>query len=160
MHRLLLPALALAPVLSGCGDGGASDADPRTAFKALGQGDYSAAMKTFDAAMAGMEADDPEYLELAVGRCEALAHVDGAKVEAAMLKLKGLKAKDYASVASALLEAGEYETAVRVMDQGVKALPDDPAIQELEQRVVKEVESSGDAAANSALSGLGYGGGD
>ena len=88
MHRILALSLSLAPLLSACGD--AKTADPADAgYKALGKGDYRAAVDHFDTALANA-APGSDTREPAVARCEALAYTDASKVEASVNAIQAL----------------------------------------------------------------------
>ena len=161
MQRILALTLSLAPLLSACG--GAAAADPADAadagYRALGKGDYSGAVSHFDTALA-TAAPGADTKELALARCEALAHTDPKAVEASMKSIQGLSAKDYGLIARACLSSKAYTEAGQVMHLGVTAFPDEPAMETLKNEVANAVAKSGDKAANDALKGLGYLGGD
>lgn len=155
-------ALILALSLAACDSGNPKEA----AFEALNSGDYAGAVARFDRAMEGAEAGSSEHVELAIGRCEALAHTDGAAARDAMIALAGahagkVTARDYGLVASRMVDAGNFDPAIDLVDDGIqKRFQGDPKLVELMDGIVKKATRSGDDAAMDKLEGLGYTSGD
>lgn len=154
--------LALSTTLAACGGG-----DPKeSAYQALNSGDYAAAAADFEKAMAGVDAGSADYVGLAVGRCEALAHTDAPAAKNEMIALAGshegkVSSKDYTLVASKMVDARNFVPAIELLDDGIKnRFKDDPKLLALMDKIKAEAEKSGDDGAMEALSGLGYAGGD
>jgi len=165
---LALPA-ALMTFLAACGgdsstgsgsSAAAASADEaaNSAFKALASGKHAEALRDFDRALVGLDPASAEYRELGLARCEALAHIDGAKTVEAMKALQGVSPKQYGKVAQSLIAAKHYAEAAHVMHQGVTAHPDDPEMLRLKEDI--KAAASKDAEGAAALKGLGYIGGN
>lgn len=164
MPTLRLSALTLtALTLTACGGG-----DPKEAgTTALQSGDYSKAAEHFAQALKGKDARSEDFVELRVDRCRALAGFDPAAAEreftgltVAVKEAGALKVADFTQVASALLNAKAGVQAVNVMDLGMKRFPGDEKMNALLEKVKQAAFDSGDEAAQDALRGLGYIGGD
>lgn len=154
--RTQLPVLlALTLSLAACG-GGSGDAK-EDGFQALQSGDYADAAADFEKALATRGQSDADYVEVAVGQCQALAHVDAEKAKTKFLALGDQAAdKDYSIVVAELVTAKELLVAVEVMEAGVTRFPESPKMQQLKDKVVKASQESGDPDALAALKGLGY----
>ncbi|MFT5052370.1 MAG: tetraacyldisaccharide-1-P 4'-kinase [Chlamydiales bacterium] len=154
--------LALSATLTACGG-----ADPKAAaYEAFQSGDYAAAVTSFNEAMTGVDTTSPEYLGLAVARCEALAHTNANDAKDSMIALADAQggkvtAKDYNLVAQAMVGAREFAPAILLLDDGIqKRFKDDPKLLALVDKINTEAEKSGDEDTIDALKGLGYVGGD
>ena len=155
--------IALSTSLAACGGGNPKE----DAFAALNSGDFAGAIADFDKAMDGVEQGSSEHIELAVGRCEALAHTDAEAAKNAMIALAeahkdGVKSGDYKLVASKMVDAKNFEPAIHLLDDGIKnRFPSDSEkLTALIETITMKAEKSGDAGALSALKGLGYVGGE
>lgn len=169
--RNALP-FALLPVallfLAAC-SGGSSSASvaPKTSegYAALGKGDAKTALAKFDEALSGIDASHPEYLRAALGRCEALAKVDGAKAKAAFLDLATkVPAKvgedDYSLVCARLLESEENTViAVEVMHEGKQRFPNSKKMEDTLVAVQAAAKRAKTPDALKKLESLGYAGG-
>lgn len=158
-----IPALTsalLALSLAACGGGDA--ANPAEAGRAaLNEGDHAAALAHFEDALNNADASDEDLYYIHYDRVVAQGVVDSKKVVKAVEDFAAaatIQAKDYKDMTFGLVQAKAFESAVYVMDLARKAYPDDPSIQEVEKLVIKE--SKKDPAAQSALAGLGYLGGE
>ena len=167
MRSALVLPVALMTLLASCGgdastgsgSGAASTDDAANeAFKALASGQHAEALLSFDRALAGLDPASPEYRELGLARCEALAHVDGPGTVEAMKAMQGVSPKQYGKIAQRLIAASKYEEAVLVMDQGVKAHPNDAEMTKLREDI--SAAAAKDPAGAKALQGLGYLGDD
>ncbi len=159
MQKHLASLLLLS--LAACGGG-----DPKAdGFAAYGSGDYTTAVAKLDEALASRTQADADYLEIAVGRCQALAHVDAAKCQKEFLALAGanadgIQSQDYSMIISELVAAKGFEPAVMVVDDGIKRFTESPKLVQLKDKIVQESKKAGDAGALKALDGLGYLGDD
>lgn len=156
MRTTTLSALLLTLSLTACG--GSVDSK-EAAYDAYDDGDYAAAVEHFETALEGKTSADADFLELRVDRLRAMAYVDGSKVVEAMTTLAGevtLSAKDYRSITTDLVTAKAFEPAVRLMDLGMKAFPDDEKMAKVKDVVIEAAKNSGDKGASDALAGLGY----
>jgi hypothetical protein len=160
MRPLLLSALVL---LAACGG-----SDPRAlsseGHALLGKGDAQGALTKFEAALAGIDSSNPEYLRASIGRCEALARTDGPKARQAFLDLAAqLPAKvgedDYSLICSRLLEGGFTVDAVEVMDSGNKRFPGSKRMAETLIAVQAAAKRDKTPDALKKLESLGYAGG-
>ena len=154
MRTTIFLSIALTLGLQSCGGG-----DPQEdAYASQQSGDHEAAVTSFEAALAGMDATSDTYFELSVARCQSLAHVDGDKAEAEFRKLieadSRINVKQYSLIASELLAASENLSAVNIVDLGVKAFPEDTKMATLLEKVKEAAQS--DPAALDALKGMGY----
>ncbi len=159
ISRLSLPILlALA---ASCG----GSSDPATlkndAYAAMDSGDSAAAVEKFDAVLAQIDASAPDYIEVAVGRCQALAGVDAAKCATEFLALAESAAdkltdKEYAAVASRLVNEKKYSEAIDLLDKGMKTFNESPKMKTLLDNVIAKSKEAGDDSVTSKLKGLGY----
>ena len=152
-HSLPLGALLL--LLSACGS---SDAKAK-GLSALQSGDYDAAATSLETAVASLDPSDPGYMEVAMGHCKALAHVDAQKAKAAFEELASaqeLRVADYSEIVTHLLSAKQFVPAIEIMDNGLKKFPDDTKMAAIRDKVVEQSKQAADPDAMSALEGLGY----
>ncbi len=163
MRTQTLPLLLLLGLFS-CGG---SDGDPATsAREALDEGSYQTALDQFDKALEGKTPDDGDFYDLSIDRARALAHVDSAKVPEALKALSEktkVAARDFRSLTIELVNAADADAltaAVEVINQGMIAYPDDGKMTEVLEKVKARSLESGNTAAQSALTGMGYLGGD
>lgn len=156
--RTLPLTLLLTLSLAACGD-----SDPKEAgYKAIQSGDWSGAAASFQKALDAAEPGSPDRVELAVARCQALAHTapDQAKAEFLALAASAqLEPKDYTIVVSDLVSEKHFVPAIDILDVGVKTFPEHPKMTQLQQKVVEESQKADDPAALEKLKGLGYLGG-
>jgi hypothetical protein len=164
MRQTLTSFLLCVSVLAGCGG-----SDPKAltdkGTAALGSGDISGAIESFDAALQHMNPSHPEFLRASMGRCRALAGQNPKKAKDDFLALSRsttakVQEQDYSSIANELLKKGAAAEAVEVMDAGLRAFPESPKMQLLKKQVVEASTKSKDPAALKALKGLGYTGDD
>lgn len=150
----LLPCLLL---LAACGG---SSNPKKDAFAALGSGQYSAAVSYFDQALEGLDETDGEYVELVVGKCEALAGTDAGGAKDLFLATAAsheLTVRDYSLIVSRLVSAKAFDQAIDILAQGKQAFPSEEAkVQKMADIVAKASEKAGDTSAMQRLKGLGY----
>ena len=156
--RISISALCLS-LLVACG--GASDPNQMTndASAALTSGKYSEALQGFDAVLGQIDASHPSYMRAKMGSIEAQIHIEAGKAKTDFLAFaaanKGkVTEKDYRSVGSKMTGAGKYLEAIAVLDAGIQEFGKSDALMKTIEAVKKE--SANDAAAQSALAGLGY----
>jgi hypothetical protein len=150
-----LPLLALVFLAGSCGS-----ADPKTeGLSALQASDYGKAAVHLETALASLDPGSPDYMEVARGRCKALAHTDSQKAKAEFEKLasaRELRVADYSEIVGHLLSAKQFMPAVEIMDGGLKKFPDDPKMILIKEKVIAQSKQAADPAAMQALAGLGY----
>jgi hypothetical protein len=155
-----LPALALS-LCASC----AGASDPRAladaGSKALNSGDYSAAAKSYEGALAVLQPSDPEWKRAKMGLVQARARLDAPRakdefLEYAKASPSQVSDADFNLVASRLGDAGHLKEAVAVLEAGIAAHSESPHLQALLTDLGKKAESSGDAGALDSLKGLGY----
>ncbi|MCP3917805.1 MAG: hypothetical protein GY711_19850 [bacterium] len=162
MRSSTVLALALSLTLVACGGSG----DPKEdGYTALNSGDHAAALASFDKALAAIDSSAEDYVEVAVARCRALAHVEPERSLSEFTTLseknETLEASDFREVVTELLSAeGGAESAVWLMDVGCKRFPDSEKMKATRDKVIAAVKKRGDKGATDALDGLGYLGGD
>ncbi len=148
-------ALALALSIAACGDG-SGDAK-EAGFQALQSGDFAEAAGHFEQALATRSSSDDDYVEIAVGHCQALAHVDASQAKTTFLALGDLVTdKDYSIVVVELVNVREFEVAIDILEAGVTRFPESPKMLLIKDKVVKASQESGDPALLEKLKGLGY----
>jgi hypothetical protein len=161
MKHLLptLPLLALVFSAGSCGS-----ADPKAeGMSALQASDYGKAAVHLETALASLDPGSPDYMEVAMGRCKALAHTDSQKAKAEFEKLatsQDMRVADYSEIVSHLLSAKQFMPAIEIMDGGLKKFPGDPKMILIKEKVVAQSKQAADPAAMQTLKGLGYLGGD
>ena len=155
-------ALALALSIAACGSG---SCDAKEAgYQALQSGDFEGAVTSFEEALATRSMDDADYVEVAVGHCQALAHVDAAKTKTTFLALGDHTTdKDYSIVVAELVSESEFEVAIEILAAGVARFPNSPKMQQVKERVGKTMEIAIQESANpeatkarKAIEAMGY----
>ncbi len=158
MRSSLFPCLlALSLTLFSCGS-----SDPKKeGLEAIQTGKWDEAVASLDKAFAGLPAEAPDYMEIAMGRCTALAHVDAPRAKAefeSLIKSGKTQVADFSTIVGHLIAANEYVPAIELMDKGLKQYPEDPKMVNLRDTVVSKSKASGSPEAQNALKGLGYAG--
>lgn len=154
--RTALPTL-LTLLVAACGS-----ADPKDAgLEALQRGQYTDAVYHLEVALEGAQPGTEEYVEIAVARCEALAHTDAAACKTEFMELvtsasDQISTQDFSMVVTRLMETQEYLAAIDILEAGVNKFPDDPKMGKIKEKVVEESKKAADPAALEALKGLGY----
>ena len=133
-------------------------------YAALGKGDNSGALSKFESALSGLDAQHPEYLRAALGRCRALAHVDPPRARSSFLDLaKAMPAKigedDYSLICNELLQVGATIDAIDVMKAGHDRFPKSPKMEAMVSAVEAAAKREKSPEALNKLKGLGYAGG-
>lgn len=154
-----LLAVFLLPLVA-CGSGGDSRSLISEGNTQLNSADYAGAVASFDSAIASLKPADAALRQDAVlGKCEALAHVDGAKSKSEFLALADQGGLDYSSynrVAVALTSASQFEQAVAVLTHGMEKYPAEAKFAKLRDKIGDAAKNAGNSAAMEALAGLGY----
>ncbi|MDZ4773046.1 MAG: hypothetical protein SGI72_07910 [Planctomycetota bacterium] len=157
---LLFVAALSSLAFVGCGE-----SDPKAltdaATEAIQVRDFKGGLANFDAALAHMDAANPQYMRASLGRCVALAHVDPAKGKEEFLKLaEALKAKltpaDVHFVVSAFVGARELEHATDIMERMKAMFPLSKEMQDIGNSVADAAIKAGDTKVQEKLRGLGY----
>ena len=159
----LLATLALSFALTACGGGGSDD--PRELIsagnKALGGGDYAAALVDLEKAAGAMEASDPLYLEVQKGILRAKAG-SAPKDAIAMLTNDTANLGDaldeslYSSAAVDMSTAGYFDEAIEVVKLATEKFGQTELMKKQVDVIKKLAASAGEADVASALAGLGY----
>lgn len=153
----LLLAL-FASLLPACSGGNAKE----NVFKALNSGDFAGAIAEFEKAMGTVEQGSSEHIELAVGRCEALAHTDAIAAKDAMIVLveehsKSVDADDYGLVVSKMVDAKNFIPAIDLLHDGIEnRFEDTSKLRSMIEKIRKMADDTGDAEVANALGTLGY----
>lgn len=134
----------------------------------LGSGDYKAALSDFEKALdkLGTDTQSNEYLQAALGRCQALARTDPKKAATEFIALaqaqKGrVLESDFTLIADALLKANTNESrkqAIEVMVAGTKLFPTSTKLKDIGNKIYAEAQKAGDPESMKSLQGLGYAG--
>lgn len=150
--------LALSLSLAACGGGGGDPTQlTNDGYQALNSGDHAAAVKSFEAALSGLEAGTPDFQRAKMGEIQALIHLDAGRArDQFLMHAEAFDAKAYETVGSQLTTAKEFEEAIAVLDAGMKRFTENPKLQALIDEVKAAAEKSGDAGALDSLKGLGY----
>ena len=142
-------------VAAGCGS-----SDPKSeGYSAIQSGDWETAAQNFSTALTGLDPAAPDYVELSVARCQALAHTDPDRAKREFVALAGkttLATKDFTIVVSDLVSEGHHLPAIDILDLGVKTFPEDPKMNQLKDKVVQASQETEDPAVLEKLKGMGY----
>jgi hypothetical protein len=159
MRHLLLPFLVLG-TLAACGND-----DPRAltaaGTKALNSGDPKGAIASFDRALAGMEASDPDFLRASIGRCQALARTEPVRAQVDFLELARahparVQEPEFIAVATDLAGRGSIGPATAIAEEGMKRFPESPAMLVLRDQIGDAAKAAGDPESLKKMKGLGY----
>lgn len=144
---------------------------------ALGSGDYKAALADFEGALDKLgskalekRADDPDarlYLKAAIGRCQALAHVDPKKatqefVALAKARPQDVKESDFSLIASELLRTNTNESRMQAIDlmvSGNQMFPESTKLKAIGDAVLASATKANDPESIKRVNSMGYGGG-
>jgi len=153
-HLILACSLLSISLLAGCGSGGgASDKD--AGYTALQDGEYADAVAHLDKGLADPAASAEDQLEMAVARCQALAHIDADKCKADFLAIGStVTAKDFSLVVADLVTEEKFLEAIDLLEAGVNRFAENPKMEQLKKLVI--TASQEDPEANAKLKGLGY----
>jgi len=147
------------------GSSSCNEADPRSGgLEALQAGEHERAAKLLGEALADIDPGAPEYVEVAMGRCSALAHVDA---DACLVQFEQLenggspKPADYAAITGELTRARKHAAAIALVDRGIARFPDDQDLIALRTEVQQAQSKPEKTSEQAAMDGFGYtGGGD
>lgn len=157
MARSITTFLPCLLVLAACGGSSHPEKD---AFAALGSGEYSTAIGYFDQALEGMDETDGRYVELVLGKCEALASTDAVRAKDLFLATAAnheLKVRDYSVIVSRLVGAKAFDPAIDILEQGKRAFPSEKAkVDAMAAIVVNASLTAGNDEFTARLKGLGY----
>lgn len=158
MTRLGALTLALPLTLVACGGGSETPSEMTDAgYAALGAGDHTAAVESFEGALASLEPGSPDYLRAKMGEIEALIHVDAARARDEFLsESEAFGEAQYATVGSKMTSAKKFNEAIAVLDAGMKRFSESPKLKAMLDQVALEAQKSGNSDALDALKGLGY----
>ncbi len=159
VRRLGALSLALPLLLASCGGGASGDPGQLTndGYAALGSGDHAGAVESFEAALADLEPGTPEFMRAKMGEVEALIHLDAGRAQDQFLAVGSSASEaDYATIGQKMTKAGAFESAIAVLDSGMKRFSESTKLKGLIDQVKVEAEKSGDAGALDSLKGLGY----
>lgn len=154
--------LLLACLLAACGS-----TDPKAltdaGTAALNSGDAKGAIASFDRALAGMTANDPDFLRASIGRCQALARTDPVRAQGDFLELARaqparVREPEFVAVASELASRGSIGPATAVAEEGMKRYPESPAMSALRDSIGDAAKKANDPESLKKLKGLGYAG--
>lgn len=128
---------------------------------AMNGGDAKGALSSFEEALQGMKAGDPDYMRAAVGRCQALARIDPTRGKTDFLALakanaKDVKDQDFHVVVSEFVRQRKFTDAIAIMHEGNQLFAGSKKMDEITKAVVAESQKAQDEAAISALKSLGY----
>ncbi len=156
--RNLLPLALL--VLGACGSSDPADL-VREGGAALGKGDAGSALSAFEDALDGLSTTDRDYLAAALGRCQALARIDGARARQAFLELAAkvpekVRARDYGLVCSWLNQGGFTLDAIDVMKAGDVRFPDSEEMKAILKAVRDAANRADTPEALKKLEDMGY----
>jgi hypothetical protein len=161
-RTLLLASLTLPLTFAACGGG--TPSDPLDAgAAALQDGDHSAALASFIAAMNGSEKGSSDWKHAAVGRYQAMAHTAPKEASVEFVSMAsdeaaGLGEKDYGKVLSELYSSKAYLDALTVAHAGKTRWPQSEKMEVFIQKLIDK--ASEDSELGDALEGMGYVGGD
>ncbi len=149
---ILLPGLLVLAACSG------SSNPQKDAFVALNSREYSAAVGYFDQALEGLDETDNKYLDLVLGKCEALAATDADGAKALFLATTAtheLVFRDYNVLVSRLATAKAFDQAIDILAHGKDAFPSEEAkLKQMAESIKTLIK--GNPAALERLRGLGY----
>src|SRR5262245_38456881 len=161
-HRLVFALASLVLWSASCGS-----SDPKAltdkGYSELGSGDYTAAVVSFDEALAalGTDTSKPEWLRAKMGAIQARTRTDPDRAAKEFLDLAAgnptrITDKDYSLVGGRLGEAKKVDQAITVLTAGMQAYPESPQLQVLLSQLGDMAKSSGSSEALDKLKGLGY----
>ena len=152
-HLILIASLSSVTLLASCSGGSGSPQED--GYAALQAGDYTAAVTHLDEALTTSKSGSTDYVEMAVARCQALAHVDAARCTADFLAIgSAVQAKDFSLVVAELVADEKFLEAIDLLEAGVNRFAENPKMEQLKKLVI--MASLEDPAANAKLKGLGY----
>jgi hypothetical protein len=141
-----------------------SSSNPEEAgYAAMRAGDHGRAITLLGSALDAAAPGSEKAHQLAVARCQSLAHVDPKACQENFLGLATqgveLNRRDFEDVATALMSVTAYEQAAHVVANGIDRFADSVRLPKYLVRL-KSLAASGEAPGlGSTLAGLGYGGG-
>jgi hypothetical protein len=144
-----LRALCLIAVayLGGCASDGTESDRTEAGYEALRDGEYKNALAHFDAARERAELLPPEYVELSVARCQALAHISASSAVSELISLGTYATeKDYSFVLCDLRD--KDERSLELIDAGLSLYPDSSALEALREVTLDRMAQNAEARAN------------
>lgn len=161
-----LPLLCLLSLpLAACGEPADATSRKDDAYLALNGGDALGALAGFDQLLGEMDPSAPDFVEVSVARCQALAGVDPERAKRDFLILDeahDLEIRDYTAMSGQFLRDEAFLEAIEVCEAGCRAYPDDlDRFEQLKSQLARRAATSGSPEVESILKGFGYGqGGD
>jgi hypothetical protein len=132
-------------------------------YAAMRAGDHGRAITLLGSALDAAEPGSEKAHQLAVARCQSLAHEDPIACQESFLGLaaKGveLNRRDFEDVATELMSVTAYEQAAHVVAMGIERFADSKRLPEFLSKLMSLAESGEAPGLGSTLAGLGYGGG-
>jgi len=163
MRTLAALATALPLLLAACGGSSDPGALADSGQKALGSGDYSAALADFEKAVDAMGGDTShqDYVRARLGAVEALTQIDASRAKSEFLELADAHSdrvndRDFNRIGGRLGSAGNVNEGTELVQAGLKRYPESEHLKKLVQRLGDMAQQSGDSEALEALKGLGY----
>jgi len=141
--RAVLLSLCACTLLAACVDEGNHR---EVGYEALQDSDYASAVSHLDKALASSEASPSEVVEMAVARCQALAHIDSARCTADFLAISESGPSDFSIVVSELLDEEEFIDAIDLLVAGIERFPETPAMELLKIEVIARSKDDPDAS--------------
>ncbi len=135
------------------------------AYEALqGKKDEKAA-DFFLAALASKHKTSDDFRDLALGRCQALAHFkpeDALKTFETLVNDQQIiiDSPDFEFIISELMQAGAYEQAATITLMGLSAYPESTRMPEFMTKLQQLAKEPANSGLSSTLQGSGYGGGE
>jgi hypothetical protein len=132
---------------------------------ALSAGKYPEAVKSFEGALAGMDASSPDWMRVQLGLVQALAHTDATRGKTEFLALakanpSKVSDRDFSMIGLKYGEAGKLNEATEILNAGMEMHAESPQLIQLRDRLGDLAKEGGSSDALKALEGLGYAGGD
>jgi len=145
-------------ILPSCG----SSNPEEDGYVALRSGEYQKSLDLLTEALEAVEAGNPKAHQMAVARCQAMAHLDPSAAKDLFLGLpeKGLELtrQDYENLATELMTVTAYSEAVYVVAAGLDKFAESKRLPMFLDKL-KGLAASGEVPGlESALAGLGYAG--
>ena len=160
--RTVILLLASTLLWTSCG-GGSSDPSALTngGYEKLGGGDFAAAAKDFEQALASLDTNHQDYLRAKMGHIEANTQINAAQAKDDFLALaeampSKITDRHYNQIGGRLGEAEAFTEAIDLVTAGMEAHPESPHLKKLVDTLGDRASQGNDPAALEALKSLGY----
>lgn len=159
--RTVILLLASTLLWTSCGGGSDPAALTNGGYEKLGGGDFAAAAKDFEQALASLDTNDKDYLRAKMGHIEANTQINPGQAKEDFLALaEGMPSKitdrQYNQIGGRLGEAGAFTEAIDLVTAGMAAHPESPHLKKLVDTLGDKAAQGDDPAALAALKSLGY----